>query len=245
MAISEKDRNLADELNKKSIGFLTLDFVGHGYSDGERTVIESYEYLLNDIQLVLELILKEYLIPFYILGHSMGGGIAIILSDYIWNNKINIARSLYRSTILIAPLIHTSIPKFLHKIIFKLADHFPLKSFPFIDLFNNTINKKIWNNDAFIDYIENDKLTTNNLSYFISIKTLIKITYHIEQIVENICFPFIIIHDEFDEIVPFSGSEYFYNKSKTKDKKIFKIIDGLHDPIVNKIDDILKIIFLS
>ncbi|MGD9992138.1 MAG: lysophospholipase [Salinivirgaceae bacterium] len=61
---------------KEPVAFLSFDLYGHGNSDGKRGTIISYDALLNDVDLLINLT-KEHFpkLPHYLYGHSMGGNI--------------------------------------------------------------------------------------------------------------------------------------------------------------------------
>lgn len=63
---------------KEPIAFLSFDLYGHGNSDGKRGTIISYDSLLNDVDLLINLT-KEHFpnLPHYLYGHSMGGNIVL------------------------------------------------------------------------------------------------------------------------------------------------------------------------
>jgi alpha-beta hydrolase superfamily lysophospholipase len=53
------------------------DHAGHGRSEGERVLIEDYDAVVDDLQLVVEALRAQHPdLPFVLVGHSMGGLIA-------------------------------------------------------------------------------------------------------------------------------------------------------------------------
>ncbi len=91
------------------VGFALLSFDqrGHGLSDGKRGVISSYEDFMNDIDVVLEEANKLFPdLPFFLYGHSMGGGEVL---NHLLKRKAN-----YLGVISTSPWIvsQASPPKF-------------------------------------------------------------------------------------------------------------------------------------
>ena len=95
-------KKLYDNLSNNGYEFIGLDFHVHGHSDGERALVKDYVHLIDDVLCLLintfinmstlnELLQSKGIpttgilqasynisnkIPFYIMGHSMGGSIA-------------------------------------------------------------------------------------------------------------------------------------------------------------------------
>lgn len=69
---------LADYLNRSGHAFLTVDLPGHGRSEGRRGLIPEYDYLMDDISLLLSEAQRRYpKRPILLYGHSMGGNLVI------------------------------------------------------------------------------------------------------------------------------------------------------------------------
>ena len=69
---------LAERANERGLGVVSADLRGHGRSPGERTYVERFEDYLLDVDALLakahELAAGR---PVFLLGHSMGGAIAL------------------------------------------------------------------------------------------------------------------------------------------------------------------------
>ncbi len=62
----------------ENIAFISMDQIGHGRSEGKRGVIQSFQQLLDDIDLLIEKTESIFPdIPKFLYGHSMGGNIAL------------------------------------------------------------------------------------------------------------------------------------------------------------------------
>lgn len=65
----------AERFVENGYALLSFDQRGHGLSDGKRGVISSYEDFMNDIDVMLGETNKLFPdLPFFLYGHSMGGG---------------------------------------------------------------------------------------------------------------------------------------------------------------------------
>jgi alpha-beta hydrolase superfamily lysophospholipase len=75
---SGRYRNIIRELEKKSISIYSFDLRGHGRSGGKRGHIDSFMDYIEDIRIFIKLIRGEHeKLPILMLGHSMGGLIAL------------------------------------------------------------------------------------------------------------------------------------------------------------------------
>ena len=65
---------LADKFHKAGIGTYRFDHRGHGRSEGERTYYTDFNEMLDDVNVFVDLAIKENPDkPVFLLGHSMGG----------------------------------------------------------------------------------------------------------------------------------------------------------------------------
>jgi alpha-beta hydrolase superfamily lysophospholipase len=264
------NKYLGDLLNKNNIGIVTIDFSGHGYSDNidnTKCYIPSYKYLLDDVICVInELynynnnnILNDNNIRnkitkqqnIYILGHSMGGAIGMLLANILSNNinfnNINITDKIkksFRGLILLSPALGLNIPKWLNYIIKPIANILP-KTFISDKIIDpNMYNKYIYLDQKYIEYICNDSHNNKGISYgnnirFITLKSIIEMTEEINKIINDINYPIMIIYDKNNDIIiSIDKIEIIKNNKKIINKEIINIIDGLHDPLANKMKEV-------
>ncbi|XP_057361897.1 monoglyceride lipase isoform X4 [Manis pentadactyla] len=72
-----------DDLAQMLVGLELLvfahDHVGHGQSEGERMVVSDFHVFIRDVLQHVDIMQKDYPgLPVFLLGHSMGGAIAIL-----------------------------------------------------------------------------------------------------------------------------------------------------------------------
>jgi acylglycerol lipase len=69
---------LAEALTDAGYGVHALDHRGHGRSDGKRTYVKSYDEYQRDIVQFRQLVEQQHPgLPLFVLGHSMGGNLAL------------------------------------------------------------------------------------------------------------------------------------------------------------------------
>ena len=106
---------ISKQYNDNDIGYITIDISGHGYSDGIKGYVDNYSDAIDDI---LSLLISLYSptttsnatatsnlqrsglgqLPFYFMGHSMGGAISINIANILSNpnDYYNISQTAFR-----------------------------------------------------------------------------------------------------------------------------------------------------
>ncbi len=75
---SGRYQNLVDALVPSGYAIYAPDHRGHGRSEGHRALIDKHTYLLDDLDRVFARAATDYPgLPVFLLGHSMGGNIAL------------------------------------------------------------------------------------------------------------------------------------------------------------------------
>jgi acylglycerol lipase len=71
---------LAHDLNRHGYAVYALDLRGHGHSEGDRTLIRTFDDYLDDVETLLERVASRNPDkPVFLFGHSMGGAIVALL----------------------------------------------------------------------------------------------------------------------------------------------------------------------
>lgn len=200
--------------------------------------------------------------PFYIMGHSMGGGTSILLANRI--NTFQEYRNLrlnFKGCLLFAPAIefpnepnvflklvmnYIMAPCFGKKLMSKSSSSTASSTVTSPSSFkidqNGNPLPEAWNNSKYLEYIQNDSfpngLGWNNGMRYDTANSLLTLSSEVINQLESISFPFIVFHDSNDNVVSVQGTLNLINVSRTsiKDKTFIEVIDGQHDPISNQID---------
>jgi alpha-beta hydrolase superfamily lysophospholipase len=173
---------LSNHLTEAGYTYIGLDFHGHGYSEGERGYVEEFTHLLDDVFCLLislysttkeknasNLKCKRYHVPFYLIGHSMGGGISLMTSiilnnmdshkfmtNYISENTKTIIEivSHFKGQVLFCPLVQLSLPlPVIWFVVNPLSFFLPQQSFPNWIINENDYNHLTWANEDYRKYI--------------------------------------------------------------------------------------------
>ncbi|CAJ2636980.1 unnamed protein product [Trifolium pratense] len=235
---------VARKLASSGFGVFAMDYPGFGLSDGLHGYIPSFENLVNDVIEHFSKIKKQleyHHLPSFLLGESMGGAIAL---------KIHFKQpTAWDGAALIAPLCKFAedmIPHWLVKqILIGVAKFLPkTKLVPQKEEVKENIYRDM----------RKRKLAPYNVLFYKDKPRLgtalecLKATQEIEQRLEEVSLPLLIMHGEADIITDPSASKALYQKAKVKDKKLCLYKDAFHtllegepdETIFHVLDDIVS-----
>ncbi|KAL5014140.1 hypothetical protein ScPMuIL_008410 [Solemya velum] len=212
--------DLAYRLHSKGFYVFGHDHVGHGQSEGDRVHINNFAEYNRDIFQHVDMMKKKYpTTPAFLIGHSMGGTIAILIGverpDY-FKGIILIGAAIVPDPKAASPL-----KIFLGKMIARILPQLPL-----IKLDSGLISR----NGEVVKRYEDDPLV-----YHGGIKARWGVAFlqalkDIEVNMESIEWSFLAIHGSEDKLCAVEGSKMLFEKAKSEDKEL-KIYDGLfHQP---------------
>lgn len=210
--------HMRDGFCRNGFAYITMDFHGHGRSQGTRGLVQDSWDLVDDVLSCLlalfcdadcstngdrvstGLLDKQEInlripqnsnVPIYFIGHSMGGGVAIMTGHvltrggggesggdsasiyttaYYRNNKSAIQRigQVFRGALLFSPLIEINLPSFLkYVLVAPLVCCCPDGNLPAIFSGGPKTNEKIWSDPVYRVYCARDQwpANPNGLSY--------------------------------------------------------------------------------
>lgn len=229
-----------DFLNKKGFSTLALDFRGHGKSDVHEE-FEKYQlpFFSRDVSAVLE---EEKIRDFVLIGHSLGGGVAI---NYCMTQQPLPSSMILIETACTYPFDHDRIlnysPYVTHLLRF-IAHHQIIKDKDFFHFSN-------------IDLSEEGMIAKLHLiSYLIHItplRTIVKTLDNLEEYVfknqpridntlTHLKIPLLLIAGSKDNTVPPRYSEAIKELNKKAELKILD--NATHTVIIDKAEDVAGII---
>ena len=274
-------RALGESLSSKGIAFVSFDFHGHGYSEGERGLVESPLNLVDDALCVLLALYSSAAsgmtsniarsaagLRLFVLGHSMGGGTALVVSHMLGRGIMSIIKTplfdfhsdtitrdistFFGGAMLLAPVAGASaVPGCVrHLVLRPLSFMFPKACLPTCILNENKMNALVWSSPAYRSYIETDGFPANpaGLSYggnirFITGASILALGDLVLASTAHASFPFIILHDPDGDIaLPITGSEALATASPSTDKMLVRVPHALHDLLANKPTVVIRIL---
>ena len=268
----------ANIINSQRRAFFMLDMMGHGYSEGTRALVPDFQDMVNDVldfisnMMSLSLHLeregksindetfhcedldssvfsklkgKDY----YIMGQSMGGAVATLVSIEL-QKKGKMAEN-FRGAILLAPALEASVPhwlvvKALEYTVVQIAPEASMP--PWLSKVND--NSYIFSTRELIESVEKDSwgsedggLCWGRPMRWGTALMFIKMFAHLKEHMSEMSSPFLIIHDPDEQICDIKGSYDLMAFSKTPDnsKELVEVPGYLHALISNYPSEILEI----
>jgi alpha-beta hydrolase superfamily lysophospholipase len=214
--------HVAEALNGIGINVYTFDLRGHGQSEGPKVNIKSVDEYREDLETVYRSIPKN--IPFFILGHSMGG---LIVTDFLLFNE----RNDVKGAILSGPALEVG--EDLSPVLIKLVNLIG-------GIAPNLATQKLDVSLISRDKDEVDKYSNDPLIYLGGTKAgigkaLLSRINEVKSNFKNFNYPFLIMHGSADNITNIKGSKALYTQAKSTDKT-FKEWEGAYHEIFNEIN---------
>lgn len=219
-------REISKELLQHSIYVFAHDHVGHGRSEGIRVYVKSFSEYVRDVFQHIDLIQKKHpSLPIFIIGHSMGGAIAI---------KSAMQRpDFFRGVILVGPAISvnpevaTPLKVFLAKAISRIIPKFPVG---FLEYDSITRDKSM------LEFIKKDNLRHHGAANAKWSAEFIDTMQEIHNDMASVKWPFLILHGECDKLADISGSKAFHSSASSKDKELKVYKDAFHNLICEVVE---------
>jgi len=226
--------NLIEALEGKGISIYALDHRGHGKSGGKRGHVDSYMKYIGDLKQLLEdVIAKENRnLPVILLGHSMGGLIAMKYA-LIHPGDID-------DLILSAPALIPAVPVPPAK---KILGRMLSRMFPRLTL-NNELDPSDISTDLDVvrayrdDPLVHDRVSARWFTEFIDTGS------DCLKRASELKMPLLIIHGAGDRMVSTRSSKIVYERASSPDKQI-QFFEGLfHETMNEEIESRKKVLRL-
>ena len=231
---SSRYSHVAEKFTANGFIIETFDLRGHGKSDGDRTFINSFDEYVSDLELFFTRVQKRHPdLPVLLLGHSMGGSVAILftLKNQGKIESLILSGALLKVSDDISPILIT-LANFFGRIFPKL---------PTIKLDSNAISrdKEIVNKYISDPLVYNGKIPARTGA------EINRAIISIENQRQNIFLPLFVMHGAADRLTDPKGSQALFQNIKSENKAI-KLYDNLYHEILNEpekenvMDDILE-----
>lgn len=219
---SGRYRHFAEYLTGQGWQIYLYDQRGHGRSKGLRGYAEGMQQLAEDLHVFVEWVKKqEKTDKVFVLGHSFGGQVTInYLADY--------APEL-RGAVLSAPNVQLALPVSPLK---KSVGRFLSNFLPTLRIANDVKPEYVSRDPEVVRDYCNDPF----LQQKISLRLGAAILDNLDEIIDlatKIKLPCLVLHGSEDKITAKEGSETFFKKLSSKDKKL-KIYSKFYHEILNE-----------
>lgn len=219
---SNRYEHVAAFLNSGGYAVVAIDQRGHGKSPGKRGHINSYEDLMNDIEL---LILKAQSLfpdkPIFLYGHSMGGN--LVLNYSIRRKDLHL-----KGVIATAPYLKLAFnpPSWKVTLGKTFAGIMPGLTQP-TGLDTNALSR----DKAVVDFYNNDPLVHDKMSARFFVEVHFAGPYAIEHAAE-LNIPALVMHGTGDRITSFKATKEFAEKARANVE--LKLWEGFYHEIHNE-----------
>nr|ACO12076.1 Monoglyceride lipase [Lepeophtheirus salmonis] len=222
---------IASFLNAKGLYCFGHDHIGHGKSSGNRTFINSIDEFVDDVILHINIPRKDNdysSIPLFLLGHSMGGMIAL--------RATLMYPDMFKGVVFVGPLIIPG-PNF-GRLDFRVnSRRAPIvRSFlKVLDTFNPEfiIGKiqleKVSRDKDLREFMTNDDLKWNKGA---KVRTILAMVDCIEgnyNLLGSMKTPFLSLHGDKDELCNVIGSRNLMRKAFVEDKILIEFPEAVHN----------------
>lgn len=230
--------DLCSKLSQRGFHVFAHDHTGHGQSATVETlgVVSDWRHLVDDAHLVLKAVHdgpqwnQLQRLPFFIIGQSLGGMTALILSHRLQNlkkeGKDEVANR-FSGLVGLAPAIWQTLEP-------PAAEVFLLKGLRLIGFGQSRLGpaprREMYPSDEAYDIFMKDPLCYAGKMVLDTGFTLIQMTEHVQSIISEVAFPLGIFHGTDDKVIPYWGSENLIKLSMTAaaDKKLYTYPDASH-----------------
>lgn len=222
--------NVVDHFVPLDYAVYGIDHIGHGKSDGEREMVESFDDFTDTVSIFYKMVTQwQTDAPIFILGHSMGG---LISSYYLIDHQAD-----FKGAIISGPAVKigegiSQATIIMGKILSKIA---PKMGILTLDV--NAISK----DPAVVTAYENDPLVFHGKTPARLAAEMLSAIQRVNSEASKITLPIILVHGSEDALADPAGSQMLYDETNSKDKTL-KIYDGLYHEVFNEPerDQVLK-----
>lgn len=205
---------LADKFHKAGIGTYRFDHRGHGRSEGERTYYKDFNDMLDDVNVFVDLAIKENPNkPVFLLGHSMGGFAVALYGVKYPDKKLSGIVTSGALTFDNGGLIR-NVP----------GDMDPHQQLP------NELGAGVCSVQEVVDWYGKDPYNTMTFTAGLCYAVIDGLNWFDAS---KFNYPVIMMHGEKDGLVSLQDTYEFFAKAGSKDRQM-KIYGGLFHEIFNE-----------
>ncbi|NBX92189.1 MAG: alpha/beta hydrolase [Proteobacteria bacterium] len=216
---SGRHLNTEQALLKDGYSVVRFDLRGSGQSGGRRQWIEKFTDYVDDVASVYRWICREQEpLPLFLLGHSLGGAIAMTFMQYY--------QKAFRGLILSAPAYLTG--DAINPYVIALGKQL-VKVIPTFRVSGNSDKSAISRDPEVVKQFLSDPLCchTNTLNQG---REVLDQLPKLKEIASTLTLPVLFAHGSLDKIVKLEGSFELLNQIRSRDKNLYIMPGGYHEP---------------
>jgi len=211
-------QHVADFLTGHGYAVYSMDYVGHGHSEGTRAFLNTLDRPVTDLENYLDQIHASHPeTPVFVYGHSMGSLIGLLLC---LRRQGELAGMISSATPLCADQAASPLMLYVGQLISRILPHLYL-----VPLDARALSR----DEAVVRAYRADPLVFNQPIRARTASAIIDASRRLRQQIIHLRLPLLIIHGSADTIAPASGSEYLYQHAGSPDKTLKLYPDGFHE----------------
>jgi alpha-beta hydrolase superfamily lysophospholipase len=219
---SARYKHVAAYLVDHGYALYSLDFPGHGKSDGMRSYIDSYLDFINIMEIYLEKILSwQPNQPIFLVGHSMGG---LLSAVFLTDSPSTINGAILSGSLVQVPDYVSDLTIRVGKILSRILPKVRL-----VEIDKEGLSK----DPAVVQAYRDDPLVYNGKTTARISNELNNAITQVEKNGSNINQPLLLLHGADDRICDPAWSQYLFDMVSSQDKQLI-IYEGLYHEIYNE-----------
>ncbi|MCB1177741.1 MAG: lysophospholipase [Leptospiraceae bacterium] len=220
--------NIVEKLKDSDFSIYALDSRGHGRSEGIRGHVEQFQYYIEDLSDLIHIALEEQKQEkFFLLGHSLGGVIALQYTMETHNQDRMHGLIVSSPGLKVKFDLEKLVKRELAKVLAKFMPSFIVDTGLDLNLLSH--------DKSVIEAYKKDPLTHGKISFQMA-NHLFHLSYAIYEKAKNVHIPIFMIHGEKDGIAEARGSIELDEKVTSKNKTL-KIYPDLYHELMNEIPE--------
>ncbi|KAI3451767.1 hypothetical protein Pfo_008432 [Paulownia fortunei] len=241
---------IARKLASSGYGVFAMDYPGFGLSEGLHGYIPKFDWIVDDViehyskvkdcfhnnQMILDVENPNFrMLPSFLFGESMGGAVALkvhLKQPDAWNGAVLVAPMCKIADDMVPPWLVTQILIGVAKLLpkQKLVPQRDLAELAFKDM-----KKREQTAYNVVAYKHKPRLRTA--------VELLRTTQEIEQKLEKVSLPLLILHGKDDKVTDPYVSKALYEMASSPDKTLNLYDDACHSLLEGELDDMILRVF--
>jgi alpha-beta hydrolase superfamily lysophospholipase len=214
---------LANRLVEKGYAVYAIDHRGHGRSSGRRANIDKFDYLVSDLGTFIGRAQREHPdTPVILLGHSMGGAIALACA--LKHHRV------LRALVLSAPALSagqsvSALKLLIVKLLSAVSPNTGALKLP---------ATAVSRDPAVVRAYESDPLVYHGAIPARTLAELIKAMQSLQQKAHELRIPVLIQHGTADSLVPLAATHPIYQHLGVAKSRTLLVYEGLYHEVYNE-----------
>jgi acylglycerol lipase len=221
---SGRYRHVARQLAELGYPVYALDHRGHGRSAGPRALVDRLDNAAADLDVLIDIARREHPdTPLFLLGHSLGGTIAL---RYALRHQDKLDGLILSGALAVIDLP----PAPLRVAVRALSAIAP--RMPALAVDPATVSR----DPAQVEAYRTDPLVHHGKLPMRTVAEIAAATEAFPEQVPNLTLPILLVHGSEDRLVSVQGSRMVYERASSEDKTL-EIYDGLFHEVLNELPE--------